>query len=65
MKYQFSDTAIGTTAFYEEGLMGELYQPPGVVVHRDEDGVPWFRVRQECADAFDADPRFEQYQQED
>jgi len=64
MKYRFKDTNIGTTAFYEAELMAEVYDPPGVQVHRDDDGVPWFRVRQECADAFDADPRFERYEED-
>lgn len=41
--------------------MGDAYDPPGVDVHRDDDGVPWFRIRKECADAFDADDRFERY----
>jgi hypothetical protein len=41
--------------------MGAQYDPPGITVHRDDDGVPWFRVRQSVADAFDADPRFERY----
>jgi len=64
MKYRFTDTDIGTQAFYEADLMGDEYDPPGVEVHRDEDGVPWFRVRKELADEFDADDRFERYEED-
>lgn len=64
MRYRFTDDTIGTTAFYEADLMGEVYDPPGVTVHRDEDGVPWFEVRQELQDEFDADPRFERYEED-
>lgn len=65
MRFRFTNEDIGTTAFYEADLMGEVYDPPGVTVHRDEDGVPWFEVRQELADEFEADGRFEPYDQED
>lgn len=64
MRYRFTNTDIGTTAFYEAELMGEVCDPPGVQVRRDDDGVPWFRVRQELADEFDADPRFERYEED-
>lgn len=62
VKYRFTDEDIGTSAFYNEDLMGDVYSPPGITVHRDEDGVPWFEVRQELEDAFDADDRFEPYE---
>jgi len=61
MQYRFTDPDVGTERFFERSLMGDEYDPPGIRVHRDDDGVPWFRVRKESADAFDADPRFERY----
>lgn len=65
MRYRFTNKDIGTVVFYEADLMGAVYDPPGVTVQRDGDGVPWFEVRQELADEFDADSRFERYGEED
>lgn len=66
MKYRFIDESVGTEYFLDASLgMDRFYDPPGVEVQRDEDGVPYFSVRQELSDRFDADDRFEQYGESD